>query len=677
VDKLRRSGRTLLGILNDVLDFSKIEAGSLELESAPFQLSDVLSNLSTIMATNAAGKSVELVIDPPPAELDWVRGDALRLEQVLINLTGNAIKFTQQGHVKVGLTLLSESTTQANVKFWVEDTGIGMDEATCGRIFAPFTQADSSTTRRYGGTGLGLSICQRLVRLMGGEMGLSSAPGHGSTFWFTLTLAKAEPPQADHGIAMDGLNVLIADDNAVALAALEKMAASLGWRAAGFASGDALMQHVAQQAPGTHTCDVYVLDWQMPVKDGLQVAQWLNEQPQGQGSPIVIMVTAHARDALLAAPGAQWVDAVLNKPVTPSALHDAVAQALHARQQGSPWTETPLTGQRRLPDLRMLVVDDSDINREVAQRIFEREGAQVFLANDGQAAVDWLRANPQGVDVVLMDLQMPVLDGLNATELIRQDPLLQQLPVIALSAGVLRSQRDAALAVGMNDFIAKPLDVDAAVSVIGRATGRVPARAVATTAPPTRQTAPGAESLPGLDLTRGLQVFQNVADYQQYLRIFARDYAHSADFVAQATAAELAPWLHKLKGAAANLGVQDVAAAAGALDSRLQADPTDATGRQRLVETLITALHSIAEYAAPPQPVTKAPADALQLRQLLDDTLAALDHDNPDEVDPLLDTLAKWLPDEPIDRLRTAVQRFDFRLAEAIVKDIAAALPAT
>jgi len=436
----------------------------------------------------------------------------------------------------------------------------------------------------------------------------------------------------------------------------------------------------AEEALKAVECEAFSLvvsDVNMPGMDGLTAAKLIREVRPNQPEPIIVMVSGHAKGEMATAPGAEFADAFLSKPVTASSLYDAVVQALGRRQGTGVLTSITPRAVPRLMGVRALIVDDSDINREVAQRIFEREGAQVFLANDGQAAVDWLRANPQGVDVVLMDLQMPVLDGLNATELIRQDPLLQQLPVIALSAGVLRSQRDAALAVGMNDFIAKPLDVDAAVSVIGRATGRVPARAVATTAPPTRQTAPGAESLPGLDLTRGLQVFQNVADYQQYLRIFARDYAHSADFVAQATAAELAPWLHKLKGAAANLGVQDVAAAAGALDSRLQADPTDATGRQRLVETLITALHSIAEYAAPPQPVTKAPADALQLRQLLDDTLAALDHDNPDEVDPLLDTLAKWLPDEPIDRLRTAVQRFDFRLAEAIVKDIAAALPAT
>lgn len=674
VQKIRSSGRTLQGIINDILDFSKIEAGRLEIEQAPFRLGDVLDSLATIMAANAGSKDIELVISPPPPSADALVGDALRLEQVLINLTGNAIKFTEQGHVHVDIDVVAEAADAITLRFAVADTGIGISGPEQQVIFGAFSQADSSTTRRFGGSGLGLAICRQLVALMGGEIGVRSEPGQGSEFWFTLTLAQAREIRFASQ-SMGRKSLLIADDNAIARRALRRTATQLGWTSRTVESGEAAVECALAPRASRGTDEVIILDWQMPGMGGLGAARAIREAASDGADPIVIMVTAHSREALLALPESALVDAVLTKPVTASTLHDAVADALRKRNGESSQIAAPGADSRRLEGMRILVVDDSDINRDVARWIFTDEGARVSLAGDGREALGWLQTHPDEVDIVLMDVQMPGLDGYEATRAIRTQLALNDLPVVALTAGAFKEQKDAAVAAGMDDFIAKPFDVDACIALIRKLT-RWDERAIEAVPALELAAMPAARPMfPGLDVEAGLALWRDPSVYQQYLAKFAAEYADISRAIAQSPPAEARALAHRLRGVAANLALRDVAAAASELEHELQAGTVLPASTTRLQSATDAALGSIERYAAlaPAKPISGARIeDPAQAARLLRRALRACDSDNPDEIERLLDLLAPLLSRAQLAPLRTAVENFDFRGSEALVRKLLA-----
>ena len=467
LDMIRSSGKSLLGILNDILDFSKIEAGKVELAPAPFDLNDVLHTLSVIMSVNAGDKDLELAIGVEPDVPRLLVADALRLQQVLVNLTGNAIKFTAQGEVSILVECLARDERQATLRFVVRDTGIGISAEQQERLFAPFAQADSSMTRRFGGTGLGLSISKGLVELLGGTIAISSTPGQGSAFSLTLPLPLADELGSARrpDSALGPLRLLLVDDNPTSLSYVSKTIAGWQWEVDCVASGRQALASMRTRLATGSAYDVVLLDWNLPQLDGAAVMQALRAAQPAGPAPVIVMASAYGRSKMFQQGDVAGADAFLTKPVTASSLFDAVHEVISRRDQPG----LPALAPSAAPPLavRLLLVEDNPLNQLVAKGILEQLGACVQVADNGQVALDLLRHDSAAYDLVLMDVQMPVMDGFVATRRIR-DELGLSLPVLAMTAGVMSSEREQCLASGMDDFIAKPIEVEQMVAMIRR-----------------------------------------------------------------------------------------------------------------------------------------------------------------------------------------------------------------
>ncbi|NTV12197.1 MAG: response regulator, partial [Zoogloea sp.] len=490
------------------------------------------------------------------------------------SLAGNAIKFTEHGHIAVEVRLLERDANRARLRFSVTDTGIGIAADKLEQIFQSFTQADASITRLHGGSGLGLSISKRLVELMDGEIGVNSEPGRGSEFWFTIPL-QVDTGHADDAVSSQALEVLLADDHLHALRQLANTARSLGWHAQEATTGTRALTLARQRlGQGLPPHDAIVLDLNMPGMGGLAVCRAIRSDSRLRDTAVVIMAGTGLREEIQRSSDATLIDALLTKPVTASGLYNAVSTARARRNRHDPAMPVVATGQPHLAGLSILVVDDSDINQMVARRILELDGASVAVAANGQEAVDCLRSRPEGFDIVLMDVQMPVMDGLSATRCIREELGLKDLPVIALTAGATEMQRSEAIGAGMNDFISKPFEAKRMIEIIqGIASGR--ARHVAKEP----ATAVGGDDFPDIDGIDTAEADQRLghdgqlllALLEQFLAENAQTIALCRSDLAEGNAASARKRIHKLRGTAANLSAKDIFEQASELENAIAA----------------------------------------------------------------------------------------------------------
>jgi signal transduction histidine kinase/CheY-like chemotaxis protein/HPt (histidine-containing phosphotransfer) domain-containing protein len=458
--KLETSGKSLLAIINDILDYSKVEAGKLQLENVDFRLDELLHNLAAILSVNAGDKDLEILFSIDSDVPSQLNGDPLRLQQVLMNLAGNAIKFTQEGEIVLSVRMKQRKNDNMELEFAVSDTGLGMTEEQISHVFEAFTQADTSTTRRFGGTGLGLAISRKLVRLMGGQMTVESMPNKGSVFRFNAFLSAPKQPLTIESTSVANLpmklQVLVVDDNATAREVVSTIASSFGWLVNSASSGEEAIAMIKDSIARNNEYGLVISDWKMFDIDGIEVIDTLKKLNKSDKSPLGILLTSHAHDALAKAEEVENIlDGFLTKPLTSSDLLNAVVNAYHKTPFVKPMqSEHKIVNQ--LQGATLLLVEDNLVNQEVATEILKAAGAKVEIANNGQEALDKLKTNGTEYDAVLMDLQMPIMDGYQATQKIRLLEKLKMIPVIAMTADVLPADRERALAAGMNDFIGKP-----------------------------------------------------------------------------------------------------------------------------------------------------------------------------------------------------------------------------
>jgi len=465
--KTESAAKSLLGLLNDILDFSKTEAGKMVLDLQPFSLDALLSDLSVILSANVGTKCIEVMFDLDPALPDALVGDSMRLQQILINLGGNAIKFTESGDVVISVQCLKRNTLDATLRIAVRDSGIGIDPKHQQHIFTGFSQAEASTTRRFGGTGLGLSICRRLIAMMGGELKLQSALGRGSTFYFDLTLALGAAPDTFAPADKPNLHVLLIDDNATARRIFGTLATALGWQLDLADSAAKGLEYLGHSSPLKKVAySAVFMDWYMADKSAAELAKRI--RANAPRVALIAMASAIERESLAAemAEGGLPIDGFLVKPATASMLRKSLTQALDAGRDGAFPKARNAGKEKRLSGLRILVVEDNPINQQVARELLTMEGAQIDIADNGQLGVNAVAQAKEAYDAVLMDLQMPVMDGLTAAVTIRHELGLHQLPIIAMTANAMASDRESCLAAGMNDHIGKPFELNALVAML-------------------------------------------------------------------------------------------------------------------------------------------------------------------------------------------------------------------
>jgi signal transduction histidine kinase/DNA-binding NtrC family response regulator/HPt (histidine-containing phosphotransfer) domain-containing protein len=609
-NQIMRASKLLLGVVNDILDFSRIESDQMQLSSDVFLMADVLDDVAIIMSSTAKAKDIELSISTPPVSDITLRGDPIRLRQILINITSNAVKFTDKGSVEVVLTELDRTPLSVTYRFSVSDTGLGMSPEQLKAISEPFVQGSVEISKRFGGSGLGLFISRSLIAKMGGELIIKSSEGKGSRLYFDLSfpiikISKTIPE------SLMSLNVLIVDDNSLVLESMATTVASLGWRPSKFVSAEALMRWLERHPSLISPNTVILSDWYMPEIDGFELAERLNKLYSPEQCPKFFITTTHDHVAYSEFLNKGIVIDVLNKPVSPGTLFKAISSAFNKSDL------VKINDLLKLKDIKLLIVDDSEMNRDLLATVFEDEGAIVTLASSPRKCLEILE-NRQDYDVILMDILMPEMTGFELTQLLKNKRDTAGIPIVGISARFGEDEYNHAKAVGMSGWLTKPISIDRVLAVIANVThmefdvddnwhfsqdGDIFERWA---------------DLPLLNDQSEMILFKTNQRYLQMLKKFSNNYQLLVKDLSSANAVDsefLKRRVHKIVGSASSLGLERLAAFCGLLDS-MQADEGFKPSYQNTLEDLLKGtLLEIKNYLGVDSLVAESLSDEINISQ--------------------------------------------------------------
>ncbi len=640
--KVRSASRTLLGIINDILDLSKIEANRVELEFIDFYLEQVFDSLADLTTIRAEEKGIELIFSIASNVPLQLKGDPTRLGQILLNLVNNAIKFTELGEIVVKTEVVHEENDQVMLQFSVTDTGIGLTPDQKDKIFQAFTQADSTTTRKYGGTGLGLTICKQLVARMGGEISVESREGNGSTFSFSAVFVKKKtsmeliPP-----VDLRGMRVLVVDDNSTSRIILREMLTAFNFNVKTADSGEQALDQLRKAADDA-PFQLVLMDWKMPGMDGIQTFKRIKENGMLSDMPAVLMVTAYGREEVMKQAENLGMDGFLIKPVNQSVLFDTImtifGKTVTSKMPEKREKTADIEQLGRLKGTRILVAEDNEINQLVVKDILSQAGVVVTIAGNGREAVEKLQKN--AFDLVLMDLQMPVMDGFSACREIRKQDQFKDLPILAMTAHAMVEDRQKSMKAGMNDHVTKPIDPPVFFSALLRALK--PGEHM-----DSAEFIPKTEELPvfeDVDLTAGLaRVSGNKKLYRELLDKFADRYSSAKEelekLIEEKDAEAARGLVHTIKGVAGNLGAMRLFSLAGDLEVAVLKGLPELSGDQ--VKEFFVVLHQVIESIR-----TILQENILSEQTDIDKNLLHLSGMDDDRLRELVDELGQAIEDD-------------------------------
>ena len=678
IGKVHRSAESLLGIINDILDFSKIEAGKLDMEAADFRLEDVMDNLANLVGLKAEESDVELLFRSDPAIPTALVGDSLRLSQILVNLGNNAVKFTDAGgEIEVAIDLHDRNETSVLLHFSVRDTGIGMSGDQQSKLFQSFSQADSSTTRKYGGTGLGLAISKKLTEMMDGDIWVESIQGEGSTFHFTARFGIQQgdiSSRRSMATELGSFKMMVVDDNSTSREILAQMLAGFGLQVDQAGTGETAIA-LLEQADGDEPYELVLMDWKMPGMDGIETTRAIQLNHELNHVPTVIMVTAYGREEARLNAGDVDLAGFLTKPVTSSTLLDAIMHARGLEVQGEDRDglrqDEAYTAINKLRGAKLLLVEDNEVNQELALELMVSNGISVQVAGDGQQALDTLAKGD--FDGILMDCQMPVMDGYTATRKIRLQEKYKDLPILAMTANAMAGDREKVLDAGMNDHIAKPINVNEMFNTM--------AKWIVPSNPVDNLSELGSTSgddtvlpeFPGIDLKSALATTQSNPKLLKKLLIKFRD--TEQDFEERFNSAcesgddELQTRLaHTIKGVAGNVGALGVYESAKALEQACKERKEEQEKSQLLGELMaqlapvLDALSKLGQPANAQASASQAydPEEARALLQCMQELLEDDDTEAADVLESLEPMLAGTAMHATLGEIVTALDEYDF-----------------
>jgi CheY-like chemotaxis protein len=680
VDKIHASAHALLGVINDILDFSKIEAGKLEIENTTFSLDEVLDNLASLTTFRAEEKGLEILFNRDIKIPDTLIGDPLRLGQILINLTGNAVKFTEQGEIIVSAKLHHKSEQQIDIEFSVKDTGIGIDPEELPRLFKPFTQLDGSTTRRYGGSGLGLSICFHLVDLLQGKLVAESKPGVGSTFRFIIPFEIKTGTTIQNWLPepnLRGLRVLLVDDNPTAVELLGDRLRSFSFEVTSTSNSQEAFSLLSQADQNNETAfQLVIIDWRMPGMNGIEAGKLIKQnQLKLTTVPSVILITAYGREEVMLQVEEAGLDGILIKPVSPSVLFDTVIRVLTGVEELNS-TQPIVKYQLQKLSGQVLLVEDNMINQQVAKELLESMGIEVVTVNNGRLALEALEKGTY--DLVLMDLQMPEMDGYEATAKIRANQQLDNLPVVAMTAHAMTSEREQCLAAGMNEHVPKPIDPQYLNSILSQwlepASDQTDPRVTAAK----RENIDFPKHTKSINLKWGLeriggnrQLYLNLLN--EFLTNHSEDRSKLTEYIEQNNHTDAKRLLHTLEGVSANIGAHDLAEKSKALHYAMTAVESDSINNrldqfrnsfQELINSLHDYLDSLETGRGQSAEMT-SPRTSELIERLgsLDERLASGDPDAKSQFQEICTYLPEDEHSATIDLLRSQISDYDFDFA--------------